>query len=28
MDEYMADNINMSDVDFDNVFVGYGEWLG
>jgi hypothetical protein len=28
IDEFMANNINMSYVDFDNVFGGYWECLG
>ena len=25
MDEFVVDNVGMSDVDFENVFMGYGE---
>jgi len=28
MDEFVVDDTDMSDVDFDNVSVGYGERLG
>jgi len=28
MDEFVVDNIDMSDVDFDNVFMGHVEWFG
>jgi len=28
MDGFVVDNIDTSDVDFDNVFMGHVEWFG